>query len=56
LFGGWVVDFWVGFVRDHDDIDIAAWRSDPDLINAALVGVGWRHTRVDDEVVGTLLG
>jgi Aminoglycoside-2''-adenylyltransferase len=54
LFGGWAVDFWVGSItRDHDDIDVAAWRSDQDLINAALVGAGWRHTPADDEVVGT---
>ena len=29
LFGGWAVDFWVGRVtREHDDIDVAAWRND----------------------------
>ena len=54
LFGGWAVDFWVGAVtRPHDDIDVAAWRADHDAIGAALLGSGWRHTPVADEVVGT---
>jgi hypothetical protein len=54
LFGGWAVDFWVGSItRDHDDIDVAAPRSDQDAIKAALLGVGWRHTPAVDEVVGT---
>ena len=54
LFGGWAVDFWVGGVtREHDDIDIAAWRDDYDAIGAALVGAGWQYTPVANEVVGT---
>jgi hypothetical protein len=54
LFGGWAVDFWVGDVtREHDDIDVAAWREDYDAIGAALEGAGWRHTPVANEVVGT---
>jgi hypothetical protein len=54
LFGGWAVDFWVGRVtREHDDIDAAAWRRDFDAIKQALVEVGWRHTPVENEVVGT---
>jgi hypothetical protein len=54
LFGGWAVDFWVGRVtRDHDDIDAAAWRRDYDGIREALQSVGWRHTPVADEMVGT---
>jgi hypothetical protein len=54
LFGGWAVDFWVGAVsRQHDDIDVAAWRQDYDTIRAALVAAGWRHTPAADEVVGT---
>jgi hypothetical protein len=54
LFGGWAVDFWVGSItRDHDDIDVAARRSDQDAIKAALLEVGWRHTPAVDEVVGT---
>ena len=54
LFGGWAVDFWVGRVtREHDDIDVAAWRNDYDAIGTALKAVGWRHTPVPDEVVGT---
>jgi hypothetical protein len=54
LFGGWAVDFYVGAVtREHDDIDVAAWRRDYDTIKAALEAAGWRHTPVADEVVGT---
>ena len=54
LFGGWAVDFWVGRVtRGHDDIDVAAWRRDYGAIKRALVDMGWRHTPVDHEVVGT---
>jgi len=54
LFGGWAVDFWVGRVtREHDDIDVAAWRRDYAAIGTALQTVGWRHTPVPDEVVGT---
>jgi Aminoglycoside-2''-adenylyltransferase len=54
LFGGWAVDFWVGRVtREHDDIDVAAWRGDYDAIKQTLVDAGWRHTPVENEVVGT---
>jgi aminoglycoside-2''-adenylyltransferase len=54
LFGGWAVDFWVGRVtREHDDIDVAAWRTDYEAIGNALQAAGWRHTPVADEVVGT---
>ena len=54
LFGGWAVDFWVGrLTRDHDDIDAAAWRRDYDKIRNALLAVGWRHTPLKDDVVGT---
>jgi hypothetical protein len=54
LFGGWAVDFWVGrLTRDHNDIDAAAWRRDYDKIRAALLAVGWRHTPLEDDVVGT---
>jgi hypothetical protein len=54
LFGGWAVDFWVGRVtREHDDIDVAAWRTDYEAIATALQSAGWRHTPVPDEVVGT---
>jgi hypothetical protein len=54
MFGGWAVDFWVGAVtREHEDIDVMAWRHDYVAIGAALRGAGWRHTPVPDEVVGT---
>jgi hypothetical protein len=54
LFGGWAVDLWVGrLTREHDDIDVAAWRSDYGAIGSALEAAGWRHTPVPDEVVGT---
>jgi hypothetical protein len=54
LFGGWAVDFWVGRItREHDDIDVAAWRRDYEAIKSALLHAGWRHTPVADEVVGT---
>src|SRR5215212_2378645 len=54
LFGGWAVDFWVGSVtRDHDDIDVAAFRVDYAAIRTALIGAGWEHTPTPDDVVGT---
>jgi Aminoglycoside-2''-adenylyltransferase len=54
LFGGWAVDFWVSrMTREHEDIDAAAWRRDYDGIKRALVDMGWRHTPVENEVVGT---
>ncbi len=54
LFGGWAVDFWVGTItRQHDDIDVVAWRGDYDAIEAALDAVGWRHIRSPEDVVGT---
>lgn len=54
LFGGWAVDFWVGEVtRAHDDIDVAAWRSDVDAIRTALVTAGWEHTPTPEDRVGT---
>lgn len=54
LFGGWAVDFCVGAVtREHDDIDVAAWRRDFDRIKAALESAGWRHSPTADDVVGT---
>ena len=54
LFGGWAVDFWAGEVtREHDDIDVAAWRADYHSIQVALTTAGWRHAPVADEVIGT---
>ena len=33
LFGGWAVDFWLGTVaRAHEDVDLAVWRSDYEVI------------------------
>lgn len=54
LFGGWAVDFCVGAItREHDDIDVVAWRDDYDEIKTALEDAGWQHAPVADEVVGT---
>ena len=54
VFGGWAVDFWVGRVtRPHGDIDVVAWRTDYDHVHDALIGEGFEHTPVQDEVVGT---
>jgi hypothetical protein len=54
LFGGWAVDLWAGAVtRDHDDVDIAAWRSDADRIRIALTDAGWRHAPEPTDVAET---
>ena len=39
--------------REHDDIDVAAWRTDYDAIGTALQAAGWRDTPVPEQVVGT---
>jgi hypothetical protein len=50
LFGGWAVDFWVGAVtRDHDDVDVAAWRADAGRLIPALQQAGWQHVQEPDE-------
>lgn len=42
LFGGWAVDFHAGRVtRDHEDVDLAVWQSDFDVINGLLEAHGW---------------
>ena len=44
LFGGWAVDFHVGRVtRDHEDVDVAVWRSDLSRVTALLETEGWAH-------------
>jgi hypothetical protein len=44
LFGGWAVDFHAGRVtRDHEDVDLAVWQSDFDLISGLLEAHGWAH-------------
>lgn len=54
LFGGWAVDFWVGEqTRQHDDVDVATWRRDSGRVKAALETIGWRHTPMPDDVIGT---
>ena len=54
LFGGWAVDFWVGSItREHDDIDVVAFRVDYDAIRAELLEAGWEHTPTPNDVVGT---
>jgi Aminoglycoside-2''-adenylyltransferase len=50
LFGGWAVDFHVGRVtRDHEDIDIAIWRSDLDRVTELLQRHGWVHAPTTGE-------
>jgi hypothetical protein len=50
LFGGWAVDFHVGRVtRDHEDIDLAIWRSDLDHVAELLQQHGWVHAPVPGE-------
>ena len=39
--------------RKHDDIDLAAWNDERDLMHKVLESAGWRHTPVENEVVGT---
>ena len=44
LFGGWAVDFHAGRVtRDHEDVDLAIWRTDRDRATALLRAHGWTH-------------
>jgi Aminoglycoside-2''-adenylyltransferase len=44
LFGGWAVDFHAGRVtRDHEDVDVAVWRSDLDRVTGLLEAHGWAH-------------
>ena len=45
LFGGWAVDFWVGRVtREHDDIDVAAWKQSIAVVRAwEPVALGLTH-------------
>jgi Aminoglycoside-2''-adenylyltransferase len=44
LFGGWAVDFHAGRVtRDHEDVDLAVWQSDLDLVSGLLEAHGWVH-------------
>lgn len=44
LFGGWAVDFHAGRVtREHEDVDLAIWRSDFDQVKTLLERDGWAH-------------
>ncbi len=44
LFGGWAVDFYVGRVtRTHDDIDLAIWQRDLQVVDWVLHDTGWVH-------------
>ena len=53
LFGGWAVDFWLGTItRAHDDVDLAVWRSDYEVIRRVLALAGWRYAPVNDEAIG----
>jgi hypothetical protein len=54
IFGGWGVDLCVGRVtREHDDVDVIAWRRDYDSIRAALTAGAWCHTPAPDDLLGT---
>jgi aminoglycoside-2''-adenylyltransferase len=44
LFGGWAVDFHArSITRTHEDIDIAVWKADLDVLTCAQPG--WREAR-----------
>ena len=46
LRGGWALDFLLGRVsREHDDLDVVAWRRDADALRALLEGAGWSFGR-----------
>jgi Aminoglycoside-2''-adenylyltransferase len=50
LFGGWAVDFHAGRVmRDHEDVDLAVWQSEVDLVSGLLEAHGWVHAREPGE-------
>jgi hypothetical protein len=54
LFGGWAVDFYAGRItREHDDVDVAIWRTDLPRIAQMLQSAGWRHSPETDEDGGT---
>jgi hypothetical protein len=54
LFGGWAVDFHVGWItRSHDDIDVAVWLEDHERIAGLLEAEGWKHAPESDEDGGT---
>jgi hypothetical protein len=45
LFGGWAVDFHAGAVtRPHDDLDVAVWSRDGELVRQVLTAAGWSFT------------
>jgi Aminoglycoside-2''-adenylyltransferase len=50
LFGGWAVDFHAGRVtRDHEDVDLAVWQSDFDVIHGLLEAHGWARVPAPGE-------
>jgi hypothetical protein len=50
VFGGWAVDLHARRVtRQHDDLDLVAWLSDREQIDALLSSDGWEHTPVTGE-------
>jgi hypothetical protein len=54
LFGGWAVDFYAARItRDHEDVDVAVWRDDQDLIDDVLRRDRWTHAPADGEDGGT---
>src|SRR3954451_17790556 len=48
LFGGWAVDFHAGFeTRQHDDVDVATWRTSFARVGSALTEDGWEPRDAD---------
>jgi hypothetical protein len=50
VFGGWAVDLHARrLTREHDDLDVGAWITDRNQIDALITSEGWEHTPVTGE-------